>query len=41
MTTLIVVDGEPKFFGSKSYAQTLVDNIKKLDTGEEYVLTWK
>jgi hypothetical protein len=41
MKTLIVVNGKPKFIGTKSYAQTLVDNIARLDTNEDYVTTWK
>lgn len=41
MTSLIVFDGKPKFFCAKSYAQTLADNVGRLDTGEEYVTTWK
>ncbi|NLT07907.1 MAG: DUF4340 domain-containing protein [Ruminococcus sp.] len=41
MKTLIVFDGSPKFYGVKSYAQTLADNIARLDTNEEFVTTWK
>lgn len=41
MTVLITVDGESKFFGSKSYVKNLIENIKKLETGEEFIKTWK
>lgn len=41
MTAIIAVDGQSKFFISKSYVETLIDNAKKLDTGEDFVKTWK
>lgn len=41
MTVLITVDGESKFFGNKSYIKNLIENIKKLETGEEFIETWK
>lgn len=41
MKSLIVVNGESKFTISKSYVDTLIDNIRRLDTDEEFVLTWK
>lgn len=41
LSTLIVVDGESKYLCSKSYAETIPENVKKLDTGEDFTLTWK
>lgn len=41
MTSLIAVDGEPLFFCSRSYVETLSGNIDKIETGEAYVTTWK
>ncbi len=41
MRALIVVNGEPKYYCSKSYVTTLMDNVKRLDTGEDYVTTWR
>ena len=40
MRSLIVVDGESKFYCSKSFVNTLIDNVKRLETGEDYVKTW-
>lgn len=37
MKVLITVDGECKFFGSKSYVNDLIENIKRLETGEEFI----
>ncbi len=41
MTTLIMVDGKPKFLGSRSYADTLLKNIGLLDGDDEFITTWK
>lgn len=41
LNALIAVDGKCKFLISKSYVTTLIDNIKRLDTDEEFVTTWK
>lgn len=41
MTMLIAVDGRSKYICSKSYVDTLVDNIKRIGTGEDYITTWK
>ena len=41
LKALIVVDGECKFFCSKSYAETIVENINRMETGEDYIVTWK
>lgn len=41
LNALIVIDGESKYFCSKSYAETIVENVKRMDTGEDYITTWK
>ncbi len=41
MTMLIAIDGKSKYICSKSYVDTLVDNIKRIGTGEDYITTWK
>ena len=41
MKCLIAVDGKSKFICSKSYVKTLIDNIGRVETGEEYVTSWK
>ncbi|MBR2284756.1 MAG: DUF4340 domain-containing protein [Ruminococcus sp.] len=41
LTALIAVDGESKFFISRSYVDTLIANAKRLDTDEELVMNWK
>lgn len=41
MTALVVINGEPKFLCQKSYVETMIGNIGRLETGEEYVLKWK
>lgn len=40
MRSLIVVNGESKYYCTKSYVNTLIDNIKRIDTGEDYIKTW-
>ena len=40
MKALVTVNGEPRYYSSKSFVNTLMGNIKKLDTGEEFVTTW-
>ena len=40
MRSLIVVNGESKYSCTKSYVNTLIDNIKRIDTGEDYIKTW-
>ena len=40
MQALITVNGESKFYCSKAFVNTLIDNIKRIDTGEDYVKTW-
>ncbi|MCD7890451.1 MAG: DUF4340 domain-containing protein [Ruminococcus sp.] len=41
LTALIVVDGECKFFCGKSYVETIIENAERIDTGEDYITTWK
>lgn len=41
MTAIIAVDGESRFFIAKSYVETLVDNAERLESGEDFVKTWK
>lgn len=41
MTALIAVDGKSKYICSKSYVDTLIENIKRIGTGEDYITTWK
>ena len=41
MTSLIAVNGESKFFISKSYVETLIENAKKLNSEEDFIKTWK
>lgn len=41
MTAIIAVDGESKFFISKSYVETLIDNAERLNSDEDFVTTWK
>jgi len=40
MRALIAVNGEAKYYCTKSFVTTLIDNVKRLDTGEDYVTTW-
>ncbi len=39
--SIIVINGIPKFYISKSYVDTLIDNIGKFNTDEDFVTTWK
>lgn len=41
MTALIAVNGESKFKVTKSYVETLVGNIQKIEGAEDFVTTWK
>lgn len=41
MTALIAVNGESKFFISKSYVETLIENAKKLNSEEDFIKTWR
>ncbi|MCM1505875.1 MAG: DUF4340 domain-containing protein [Ruminococcus flavefaciens] len=41
LTMLIAVDGKSKYICSKSYVDTLIENIKRIGTGEDYITTWK
>lgn len=39
--TLIVVDGKSKWFGSRSYAETMAENANKIGSSDDFVDTWK
>ena len=41
LKSIIVIDGECRYICSKSYVDTLLENIGRIDTGEEYIKTWK
>ena len=41
LTSLIVINGESRYLCAKSYVETLIDNTARINTGEEYVTTWK
>lgn len=41
MTVLVAVNGECRFFGSRSYVDNLMENVRRLETGEEFLTTWK
>lgn len=40
MRSLIVIDGTNKYYCTKSYVDTLIENIKRIDTDEDYITTW-
>jgi hypothetical protein len=40
MTALITVNGESKFFITKSYVDTLIKNIKSIESEDEFITTW-
>ena len=40
MRSLIVIDGKSKYYCTKSYVDTLKENIKRISTGEDYITTW-
>lgn len=41
LTALIAVDGKSKYTCTKSYVDTLIENIRRIGTGEDYITTWK
>ncbi|MBQ8181507.1 MAG: DUF4340 domain-containing protein [Ruminococcus sp.] len=41
MTVLVAVNGECRFFGSRAYVDNLIENVRRLETGEEFLTTWK
>lgn len=41
MTALIVVNGESRYFISKSYVETLIENAHKFESGEDFITTWR
>ena len=40
MRSLIVINGESKYYCTKSYVNTLIENIKRIGTGEDYIKNW-
>ena len=40
MRSLIVVNGESKYYCTKAYVNTLIENIKRIGTGEDYITNW-
>ncbi len=40
LKALIVIDGKPEYYCSKSFAETVVENVKILDTDQELIVTW-
>ncbi len=41
LNALVVIDGKSSFFCSKSYVETMIENISIMDSGEDYISTWK
>jgi hypothetical protein len=41
LKSLVVVDGESRYFCSKSYVDVLIENTDKIETDEDYIDTWK
>ncbi|MGN0675732.1 MAG: hypothetical protein ACI4KG_08255, partial [Oscillospiraceae bacterium] len=41
LKALIVVNGESKYFCTKSFAETIAENAERIITGEDYITTWK
>ena len=41
MKALVVIDGESKFFISKSYVETLITNVGLFDSEDDFIKTWK
>lgn len=41
LTVLVAVNGECRFFGSRSYVDNLMENVRRLETGEEFLTTWE
>ena len=40
MRSLIVVNGESKYYCTKSFVSVLLDNIRRLESDEDFVTTW-
>ena len=40
MRVLIVVDGESKYYCTKSFINVLMDNLRKIDSDDDFVTTW-
>lgn len=41
LTAQAVINGKSKFFVAKSYVTTLIGNVQRLNTDEDFVTTWK
>lgn len=41
LSALIVINGESKYTCGKSFAETIAENAKRIETGEDYITTWK
>ena len=41
LTAQAVINGKSKFIVAKSYVNTLIGNVKKLNTDEDFTTTWK
>lgn len=41
LSSLIVVNGESKYFCSKSFVEVMAENANKFETGEDFTETWK
>ena len=41
LTAQAVINGKSKFFVAKSYVTTLIGNVQKLNTDEDFITTWK
>ncbi len=41
LKALVVINGKSEYYCPKSYAETIIENVNRMDTGEEYLNTWK
>lgn len=41
LKAIVVINGNSEYYCPKSYAETIAENVKRMDTGEEYLTTWK
>lgn len=41
LNCIIAINGESRYFCSKSYVETIIENISRIETGEDYITTWK
>ncbi|MCQ2459291.1 MAG: DUF4340 domain-containing protein [Ruminococcus sp.] len=40
MRALIAVNGESRYYCSRAFVKTLTENIRRIETGEDFVTTW-